>query len=296
MTIATAARPTVSRIDWPTAAGFMAIVLWALFPLTAHFIHGVPPLQLSAIGFAIASCAGLCFLTVQKRLHELKQRPIVWLHGVGGIFGFNALIFAAMALAPPTQAVAINYSWPLFTVLLSAVVLKIKLKWPHWLGLSLGFCGCLLLALKGERSGFSLQYWHGYACALTSSLVWATYSAFSNKLGNVPSGALAGFYAVTAVLSAICSLCFEHPFMPDPRSCIALLALGIGPMGMAYFLWDYGIKRGSPVFLGALSYVCPALSYLFLAIPGFAPIGLASILAMVLMLAGGGVAAQGKSS
>ena len=44
----------------------------------------------------------------------------VWLLGVGGLFGYHALYFAALQLAPPAEANLVNYLWPLLIVLLSA--------------------------------------------------------------------------------------------------------------------------------------------------------------------------------
>ena len=42
----------------------------------------------------------------------------------------------------------------------------------------------------------------------------------------------------------------------------AVLALGIGPVGAAFYVWDYGVKRGDIRVLGAASYAAPVLSTL----------------------------------
>jgi len=38
-----------------------------------------------------------------------------------------------------------------------------------------------------------------------------------------------------------------------------VVALGLGPVGLAFFTWDVGMKRGDIQMLGTLSYAAPLL-------------------------------------
>jgi drug/metabolite transporter (DMT)-like permease len=49
-----------------------------------------------------------------------------------------------------------------------------------------------------------------------------------------------------------------------------MLALGLGPVGTAFFLWDHGVKRGDLRVLGAAAYAIPLLSTALLVLAGFA--------------------------
>ena len=42
------------------------------------------------------------------------------------------------------------------------------------------------------------------------------------------------------------------------------MLLGLGPMGVAFFLWNFAMTRGDPRTIGALSYLTPLLSTLLL--------------------------------
>jgi drug/metabolite transporter (DMT)-like permease len=61
--------------------------------------------------------------------------------------------------------------------------------------------------------------------------------------------------------------------------------LGIGPVGLAFFVWDIGMKQGDVPFLGVASYAAPVLSTLILVLTGHAPaswlIGLSCLLIML---------------
>ena len=52
---------------------------------------------------------------------------------------------------------------------------------------------------------------------------------------------------------------------------MAILGLGFGPVGLAFFAWDYGVKHGNIKVLGVLSYAAPLLSTLLLIGFGIAP-------------------------
>ena len=56
----------------------------------------------------------------------------------------------------------------------------------------------------------------------------------------------------------------------SPPSWLALLGLGLGPVGAAFLLWDIGMKGGSVPLLGVLSYASPILSTALLVALGFA--------------------------
>ena len=75
-------------------------------------------------------------------------------------------------------------------------------------------------------------------------------SKLSRRLGDVPSDAVGGFCGVTAILGLITHLSIEPTVIPSLTGWLAVLALGLGPVGIAFFVWDYGVKRCSGNFHG----------------------------------------------
>jgi drug/metabolite transporter (DMT)-like permease len=274
-----------------TLAGCGAIVLWAFLGLLSRAAGAIPPLQLTAMSFVVAALLGSSVLLARGRLGDLAQRPMAWLHGVGGLFGFHALYFTALAWAPAAEANLINYTWPLLIVLLSAPILGLRLTWRHLAGTALGASGCGLL-LAGHAS-LTVAALPGYAAAAASAVTWAGYSVLSRRFANVPTGAVAGFCAASAILAALTHLGFEPTVAPDTTGWIAVLFLGAGPVGGAFFLWDIGMKRGDPRLLGTLAYATPVASTLLLCAGGYAPFGATTVLSAALVAAGGLVAARG---
>lgn len=273
-----------------TFAGCGAIGLWAFLALLSRTASGVPPLQLTAMSFAVSGLLGLLWLAWHGRLADVRQPGVVWLHGVGGLFGYHALYFAALARAPAAAANLLNYTWPLLIVLLSAPMLGLRLTWRHGVGTMLALAGCA--ALLGDGAAFPAGAALGYVLAAGSGLAWALYSVLARRFATVPPGAVAGFCAATAVLAGAAHLLTERTIAPRPADWIAVLAMGAGPLGLAFVLWDIGMKRGDPRFLGTLAFATPVLSTLLLTVGGFAPFTITTALAAALVAAGGWIAAR----
>jgi drug/metabolite transporter (DMT)-like permease len=275
-----------------TLAGCGALALWAFLAVLARGAAGLPPLQLTAMGFAVAGVLGVALVAARGRLSLLAQPPLAWAHGVGGLFGYHALYFAALAFAPAVEANLLNYLWPLLIVLLAAPILRMTLGPRRLLGVALGFCGCALLL--GGGAHFPPEAWFGFFCAVAAAFTWAFYSVLSRRFSQVPTEAVAGFCLGSAVLAAAAHLAFEPTIRPDIRQAGAALLLGLGPVGAAFFLWDWGMKRGDPRLLGTLAYAVPVASTLLLVAMGEAALSWRLLAAVALVAGGGWLAARAR--
>jgi drug/metabolite transporter (DMT)-like permease len=244
------------------------------------------------MAFAVSGSLGLAWLGATQDLHALRISPLGWVHGVGGLFGYHALFFAAMAHAPATEANLLNYTWPLLIVLLSAPLLGLRLTSRHLIGVVTGLSGSLLLLARGTN--FTAGAVLGYSCAIGAALTWAFYSVLARRMRSVPTKAVIGYCAVSAVFAALAHTLFETTVIPDWQALLAILALGIGPVGAAFLLWDFGMKRGDPRLLGALAYATPVASTIILGLAGFAPLSFTTVAAALLVVAGGWVAANAQ--
>ena len=93
----------------------------------------------------------------------------------------------------------------------------------------------------------------------------------SRRLKAVPTDAVAGFCLATALLAALVPWLVETTVWPETHAqWLAIVALGVGPVGAAFYAWDIGMKRGDIRVLGAASYATPLLSTAFLILAGFA--------------------------
>ena len=260
--------------------GLGAIFLWGLLALLALRLSAVPPFLLTGIALLIGSLVGGRALA-----HRPPPLPALAL-GVYGLFGFHFFLFIALRHAPPVEANLVNYLWPLLIVVLApAIVPGIAFSARHGFAALLGLAGAALLIAGGSKD-LGGGEWLGYAFAGISALIWSTYSLMSRRMRHFPTAYVAWFCLVSGAAALACHFAFEPGYWPSPSEWPFLLALGVGPMGAAFYLWDRAMKRGDPRAVGNLAYLTPLLSTLALAAFGGATLAATSFVAMGLILAG----------
>ena len=275
-----------------TLVGLSAILMWSLLAVLTVATGRIPAFQLLAMTFAIGAVAASGnWIGRPAAIRALKQPLKAWAVGVGGLFGYHALYFVALRLAPPAEAGLLNYLWPLLIVLLSSLLPGERLAIHHIIGAVLGLAGTALLLAGNSPAHFEPAHGEGLAAAFVAAFVWAGYSVMSRKFKSVPTDAVAGFCLVTALLALVVHLAFEATVWPESiGQWLAIAALGVGPVGAAFYAWDIGMKRGDIRVLGAASYATPLLSTGFLIIAGFATPS-ATIAVAAALIAGGGLIA-----
>ncbi len=249
-----------------TVLGTCSIFLWGLLAILTTLAGAIPPFQLLVMTFGVAflMIVGKWVAMGESPLHYLHQPPLAWAIGVGGLFGYHLFYFIALANAPAVEASLIAYLWPLLIVLLSSLLPGEHLQLRHLVGCAIAMAGCWLL-LGGQSAAFSEQYAMGYLAAVACAFIWSSYSVAGRLVKHVPTNAVGWFCAATALLGLICHLLFETTVWPTGWiQWLGILGLGVGPMGIAFFTWDYGVKHGDLQMLGVLAYGTPLISTLFL--------------------------------
>lgn len=281
-----------------TFVGFLAVLMWSLLALLTVATAPVPPLQLNALSFALGGALGIGWLLATGSLAELHRVPAgVYAFGTAALFGYHFLYFSALRLAPPAEAGLIAYLWPLLTVLFSGLLPGERLRAGHLAGAAVAFAGAALLILSRGVS-FSGDAAAGYALAFLCALTWSGYSVLSRRLGEVPTASVTVFCLATAALSALAHLALEETAWPSAApGWWAVVLLGLGPVGLAFYVWDIGVKRGDIQVLGTTAYAAPVLSTTALVISGMAQATPVLAIAALLIAGGAALAARaGRSS
>lgn len=241
-------------------AALGAVLLWASLAALSSGLTHIPPLLLTGIGLLIGSLLALPLSRFQ--LSKLKVTPKLLFIGVYGLFGFHLALFAALQNAPAVQANLVNYLWPLLIVVLAPAFIGKRLKAKHALAALAGFLGAALAILSGAQlsGGFEV----GYLYALIAAIIWATYSLLTQRFGSFPTSAIGTFGFVSGLLAIAAHFVLEPAAVISPSDWLLLLVLGLGPLGGAFYLWDYALKHGSAQRVGLISFATPLLSTLFL--------------------------------
>ncbi|MFY8050603.1 MAG: DMT family transporter [Aquiluna sp.] len=242
-------------------AALGAIVLWSSLASLATLIPNVPIFLKTGVGLLIGSVIALPLARFQ--IKQLAVKPKILLLGVYGLFGYHAALFIALSTSPSVQANLVNYLWPLLIVLLAPLFSKkVKLNLRVVIGGLMGFIGASLAILSGSSSDG--LFYSGYLFAFMAAVIWSTYSLATNRIGSFPTPSVGLFALVSGILSIAMHFVFETQVSLSSFDWMILVLLGLGPLGAAFYLWDYAIKRSNPQEIGLLSFLTPLLSTGFL--------------------------------
>ncbi|MEJ0011906.1 MAG: EamA family transporter [Bauldia sp.] len=277
-----------------TLIGCAAILTWSFLALLTTASGAIPPFQLAAMAFTIGGLVGaVSWIFRPAAIASLRQPWRVWALGIGGLALYHCFYFFAIQSAPPVEASLIAYLWPLLIVVFAAFLPGEKLKLHHVIGVALGLAGAVVAITKGGSVGLADGIKPGHLMALACAFIWSGYSVLSRRFGSVPTDVVAGFCLVTAVVTLALHIALEPTVWPaTPTQWIAVALLGALPLGAAFYAWDYGVKHGDIMVLGALSYAAPLLSTIVLLAAGFGVFTWSVALACVLITLGAVIAAR----
>lgn len=249
--------PLPRALSHPNLFALGAIALWACLASLGVSLAQVPPFLLTGLALLIGS------VPAWPHWRAWRVSPKALALGVAGLFGFHFLLFIALRHAPPLEANLINYLWPLLMVVLAPAVLPgVRLKPLHAVAALLGFAGAALAILGGRHVGAAFAW--GYLPALGSAFTWAGYSLGTRRLAQrgqaFPTAAIGLFGVVSGLLSLACHALLEPAVALSAREVTLIVAMGLGPLGLAFFLWDWALKGGDPRTIGVLSYLTPLAS------------------------------------
>lgn len=271
-----------------THIGFLAIFSWGLLALLGNLTKALPAFQLLFICFSISFIILLVKRAATKQPlltpPKLSKKQIII--GVTGLFGFHFCYFMALKYGPLIEVSLIVYLWPL---LLGVFVATPGSKFNAIGGGLLGFLGTLSLITDGSGLSINSEYYLGYFFAGCCAVLWSSYSYLMSKFNSHVDDI--GWLSLIVAILALCAHChFETSVINLSASqWLGAILLGLGPVGGAFYLWDYGLKFGNRTLLASLSFLTPVISTFILILAAQAPFSRSVLIALALILIGAAV-------
>ncbi len=266
-----------------------AVVLWASWPALATIAYPAPAflvLGLAALvgcvfSFVVAVVRGqqACFVSV-------PPRTLVFV--ALGLMGNNAFYLAAIARIGPAEANVVHYLWPVFLVLLAALVHRRVPSLVQFLGVTCGFCGVALALSPQMGSGFDPT---GVFLGACGALTFAIYSVV-RSLAKVETDVVGPSLGLAGVSALLAHFVLEPAYWPTAVQWPAIIAMGIGPFTLANILWDKATRQGTAATISSLAFLTPLVALGLLAMFGLSVVTLPLVLGALMTIAGAGLGSR----
>jgi drug/metabolite transporter (DMT)-like permease len=230
-------------------------------------------------------------IVITKKTSELKslnKKTIIKsiLLGILNPFLYYLVLFKAYSLLRAQEALVLNYTWAVMVVVLSAVILKRKLRLPQMGAILISFAGVFVIASKGSFS-FSFEEPLGIGLALGSSIIWALFWIYNiddktDETIRLLISFLSGLFFITITILATSG--FTNP---STEGLFASAYVGLFEMGITFVLWLKALTLTDNIARTSnLVYLSPFLSLLFINLVIGESISLSSFIGLILILSG----------
>ena len=280
----------------PRLAALAAVTLWGIsFVATRAALTEISPIPLVFTRFALGTAFLLTLLAFRRRL-EIPPReywPSLAAMGFLGIFLHQMLQAHGLTLTT-----AVHTGWligliPIWSALLSVVVLREKLGSAKVAGLLLGFAGAALVVTRGKLSGglLALPTTRDDLLILASTVNWAVYSVVGRRTLARLGSARATAFAMLAGWAMLAPLFFLRAGWTEyarlsPAGWAAIGFLGIGCSGLGYLFWYAALEKLETSRVAAFLYLEPLVTLAAAVVLLGEPVHATTVVGGLIVLAG----------
>ena len=221
-----------------------------------------------------------------KKLNVITWAKTVFL-GFLGTYLYYILLYFGYKNAKGLEVLVLQYSWPIFIVLLSTVLLKEKLTKKKILSIVIGFLGVIFMLTKGNFAQIHLNNIKVDILVIFGAFAFALFSVLSKKV-TIDAYTLNTIYFFTATIcSFISMLTFSSFKLPNTHSLLPIIINGLFVNGISYLFWIKALKYAPASFVAPFVFLTPIVSSLYLVL-FFGEIFLSIYLVgMILVIIGG---------
>lgn len=232
-----------------------------LFLVLASILWSTGGILIKAVDWNPIAIAGSRSLIASIVVFLYLRKPkLTWSKAqLGGAFSYAAtviLFVAANKLTTAANAILLQFTAPIFVAILGAWLLKEKIRWYDYIAILTVFGGMMLFFLDDVGEGNML----GNVLAVVSGffLACVTISLRFQKDGSPVETTLLG-----NVLTFIVAIPFIAGGLPNMKSIIAIIALGVFQLGVAYLLFALASRHLPAIEAILLTVIEPLLNPLW---------------------------------
>lgn len=245
----------------------LSLIWGSSFVLIKKALVGVTPIQLGAL--RVIFTGFFLFIVGFNRIKTIQYKNWKWI-GLTGVLGsFIPMFLFAFAETEIDSSVAsiLNSLVPLSTIVLGALIFKIKSTNLQILGVVIGLLGSVLLIVGGATINPNQNYFYAILVIIATTMYAANVNIIKRHLQDIKALTIAvGNFTVIIIPAIIILLCsgffkkavfFSPHFLPSMGY---LLILSLFGTALAKVLFNKLVHIATPVFASSVTYLMPVIA------------------------------------
>ena len=243
-----------------------AIGFWATTATVSKLLlHSYTTMQVLALTSAIAAVFLLAANGLKGNLKKLRTygaRDFLITSGVGllGTFGYDALLYMGIDRLLASQAMIINYLWPMMAVVAGCILLKEQMTLRKAVAVVMSFVGVMIVTSNGSLQGFSGSNLEGTLFCTLAAVCYGLFVALNKRLSYDPMVNMMLYYAQSAILAFVYVMAFEELPVVTAAQLPGFLWIGVACHAIGYVSWALAMKYGQTAKIANLAYITPFLA------------------------------------
>ncbi|NCB53699.1 MAG: DMT family transporter [Epsilonproteobacteria bacterium] len=247
----------------------LCIFLWSMIPTFAKLSQSrLDHHQYLFYSSVVSFLSLLAVATYRQRTHELLKysaKTYLVLLGLGFLdFLFYLLLYFGYERANGLEVLVMQYTWPIFIVLLSLFILKERLGFAKIVSLILGFAGVAIVITKGDLAQVDFGNIGVIITVLIGAFSFALFSVLSKKVSINLTNAVSVYFFTAVVYSFISMETFSSFTFPTAQEWLFIAVNGVFLNGISYLFWIKALQNADASFVAPFIFITPVLSASFL--------------------------------
>ncbi|MCK5810656.1 MAG: DMT family transporter [Cocleimonas sp.] len=248
----------------------LCVALWGLIPVVAKMgqislDHHQFLFWSSLISFFIL-LASVIFTRNLGAFNNmtLKDWGFLSLLGLLGTYIYYLFLYLGYSKASGMEVLVVQYTWPIWIVILSVFILRERLTLTKVIAVLLGFSGVFLVLTKGKFQSVDIQNGSVIALVLAGATCFALFSVLNKKVKQEPLNVVTIYFLVATLASFVSMLSYSEFAIPTAPEVIPILLNGVLVNGFSYVFWFFALKSTEASYLAPFTFIAPVLSAFYL--------------------------------
>lgn len=270
---------------------FIAIFFWSTSATVSKLLLGsLDSMQVLCVSSLFASLFWGATNLLSGKLKLLKtysRKDILRILGIGviGNFFYYLLLYTGMDRMPASQALIVNYLWPIMSVVFACILLKEKMTTRKGIAIGMSFIGVVIVVGR-DLSQVNTGTLVGTGCCLLAAMLYGMYTALNQRNHYDKKLSIMLFNLVTFLLTGLALVFTDSIPQLGAVQVLGMAYNGIFNLAIATTAWMIALESGKTAKISNLAYITPFLSLVWTAIFLKEEITVASVAGLVVIVLG----------